>query len=74
MTPARMRCFSGEPLSELIAGAWIGRQHDLSDTAIRQRANANGWTSDLSGPVRSRVREGVRANLLGGVTPSEAAI
>jgi hypothetical protein len=64
---------------ELIARAWIGRQHGLSDTAIRNRAKAKGWTRDLSGAVRSRVRassvrEGVRANLLAGVTPSEAAI
>jgi hypothetical protein len=35
----------------------IGRQHSLSDTAIRKRAKANGWTRDLSGAVRSRVRE-----------------
>jgi len=38
----------------------------------------NGWTRDLSGALRSRVRESlvreVRANLLAGVTPSEAAI
>jgi hypothetical protein len=57
----------------------LPRQHGLSDTAIRKRAKANGWTPDLSGAVRSRVREslvreGVRANLLAGVTPSEAAI
>jgi hypothetical protein len=25
------------------------RQHGLSDTAIRKRAKANGWTRDLSG-------------------------
>jgi hypothetical protein len=35
----------------------IGRQHGLSDTAIRNRAKAKGWTRDLSGAVRSRVRE-----------------
>ena len=62
-----------------VARAWIGRQHSLSDTAIRKRAKANGWTGDLSGAVRSRireslVREGVRANLIAGVRPSEAAI
>jgi hypothetical protein len=49
--------------------AWIGRQHNLSDTAIRKRAKANAWTRALSGAVRSwvresLVREGVRANLL----------
>jgi hypothetical protein len=60
-------------------GAWIGRQRSLSGTAIRKRAKANGWTQDLSGAVRSRVRESlvreeVRANLLAGVTPSQAAI
>jgi hypothetical protein len=59
--------------SDLSPGRWIGRQHSLSDTAIRKRAKANGWTRDLSSAVRSRVREslgraGVRANLLGGVT------
>jgi hypothetical protein len=32
-----------------IARARIGRQHSLSDTAIRKRAKANGWTRDLSG-------------------------
>ena len=58
-----------------IARAWIGRQHSLSATAIRKRAKANGWTRGLSGAVRSRVRvslvrEGVRADLLAGVTPS----
>ena len=37
-----------------LARAWIGRQHSLSDTAIRKRAKANGWTRDLSGAVRSR--------------------
>jgi hypothetical protein len=56
----------------------IGRQHSLSDTAIRMLAKANGWTRDFSGAVPSRFREsfvceGVRANLLAGVTPSEAA-
>jgi hypothetical protein len=56
-----------------ITRAWIGRLHSLSDTAIRKRAKANGWTRDLSGAVRTRVREslvceGVRANLLAGVT------
>jgi hypothetical protein len=51
------------------------------DTAIRKRAKANGWTQDLSGAVRSRVRESlvreeVRANQseLMGVVPLEAAI
>jgi hypothetical protein len=32
----------------------MGRQHSLSDTAIRK---ANGWTRDLSGAVRSRLRK-----------------
>jgi hypothetical protein len=48
-----------------IARAWIGRQHSLSDTAIRKRAKANGWTRDLSGAVRTSERypgEQVRAN------------
>jgi hypothetical protein len=58
-----------------MARAWIGRQHSLSDMAIRKRAKANGWTRDpgaLRSPVcESLVREGVRANLLAGVTPSE---
>lgn len=60
----------------------IARQHaPLSDTAIRKRAKALGWTRDLSGAVRTRVRESlvreeVRANQseLMGVVPSEAAI
>jgi hypothetical protein len=56
-----------------IARAWIGRQYSLSDTAIRKRAKANGWTRDLSGAVRSRVRKfgsrGVRANELAGPRP-----
>ena len=59
----------------------LGRQHSVSDTAIRKRAKALGWTRDLSGAVRtlvreSLVREEVRANQseLTGVVPSEAAI
>ena len=59
----------------------LGRQHSVSDTAIRKRAKALGWTRDLSGAVRTRVRESlvreeVRANQseLMGVVPSEAAI
>ena len=81
--PARVReaiktCPTPRRRSDIARG-WIGRQHSLSDTAIRKRAKANGCTRDLSGAVRSRVREslvreGVRANLLAGVTPSEAAI
>ena len=47
----------------------LARQHKLSDTAIHKRAKAKGWTRDLSGAVRTRVREslvceGVRANLI----------
>ena len=45
--------------------AWIGRQHSLSDTAIRKRAKANGWTRDLSGAVRSHVRESSKVWLAG---------
>lgn len=57
----------------------LARQHKLSDTAIHKRAKAKGWTRDLSGAVRNRVRdslvcEGVRANLVAGGKPSEAAI
>jgi hypothetical protein len=69
-----MRCFSGEPLSELIARAWIGCQHGLSDTAIRKRARRTG------GPGTSRARcEAGRARKfahceLAGIVPSEAAI
>lgn len=45
----------------------LGRQHTVSDTAIRKHAKKEGWTRDLSGAVRARVRdrlvrEGVRAN------------
>jgi hypothetical protein len=43
-----------------MARAWIGRQHSLSDMAIRKRAKANGWTRDLSGAVRSRFAKVVR--------------
>jgi hypothetical protein len=35
----------------------LARQHKLSDTAIHKRAKAKGWTRDLSGAVRTRVRE-----------------
>lgn len=59
----------------------IARQHDISDTAIRNHAKAGGWTRDLAGAVRNRVREslvreGVRANQCEqmGVVPSDAAI
>jgi hypothetical protein len=56
----------------------LARQHKLSDTAIHKRAKAKGWTRDLSGAVRTRVREGlvceVRANLIAGGKPSDAAI
>ena len=54
-----------------IARAWIGRQHSLSDTAIRKRAKANGWTRNLSGAVRTSERypgEQVRANPLANQT------
>ena len=57
----------------------IARQRGRSDTAIHKRAKAKGWTRDLSGAVRTRVREslvceGVRANLVVGGKPSDAAI
>jgi hypothetical protein len=56
----------------------LARQHKLSDTAIHKRAKAKGWTRDLSGAVRTRVRENlvceVRANLIAGGKPSDAAI
>jgi hypothetical protein len=60
-------------------GAWIGRQHSLSDRAIRKRAKANGVDP---GPLGRRAEpglgkvcdEGVRANLIAGVAPSGAAI
>jgi hypothetical protein len=57
----------------------LARQHKLSDTAIHKRAKAKGWTRDLSGAVRTRVREslvceGVRANLIAGSKPSDADI
>jgi hypothetical protein len=71
---ARARGGQGRPAPRLEGGltyrpgAWIGRERSLSDTAIRKRAKANGWTRDLPGAVRSRVREGVRANLLAGGT------
>jgi hypothetical protein len=50
-----------------------------TQTRPSQAREANGWTRDLSGAGRSWVREslicgGVRANLLAGVTPSEAVI
>jgi hypothetical protein len=38
--------------------------------AIRKRAKANGWTRDLSGAVRSRVREEVGVCELAGIAPS----
>lgn len=57
----------------------IARQHGRSEGWVRKLAKANGWTRDLSGAVRNRVREslvrGVRANqceLMG--APSDAAI
>jgi hypothetical protein len=57
----------------------LARQHKLSDTAIHKRAKAKGWTRDLSGAVRTRVREslvceGVRANLIAWSKPSDADI
>ena len=56
----------------------LARQHKLSDTAIHKRAKAKGWTRDLSGAVRTRVRESlvyeVRANLIAGSKPSNADI
>lgn len=58
----------------------LGRQHGVSDTAIRKQRDKGGWSKDLSPRVRHRVREslvreGVRANRseLTGV-PSDAAI
>lgn len=59
----------------------IARQHGRSETWVRKLAKAMGWTHDLAGAVRHRVREslvrdGVRANQceLMGVVPSDAAI
>ena len=59
--PARVReaikaCPTPRRRSDIARG-WIGRQHSPSDTAIRKRAKANGWTRDLSGAVPSRVRK-----------------
>jgi hypothetical protein len=62
-TPTRARAREAESRSVpgleggLTYRPGIGRQHSLSDTAIRKRAKANGWTPDLSGAVRCRVRE-----------------
>jgi hypothetical protein len=59
----------------------IARRHGRSEGWVRKLAKAMGWTRDLSGAVRNRVREslvreGVRANQceLMGVVPSDAAI
>ena len=35
----------------------IGSQYGVSDTAIRKRAKAAGWTRDLASKVRNAVRE-----------------
>ena len=34
----------------------IARQHDISDTAIRKKAKAEGWERDLSDKVRQQAR------------------
>jgi hypothetical protein len=59
----------------------IGRQHGRSESWVRKLAKREGWTRDLAGAVRHRVREslvreGVRANQCEqmGVEPSDAAI
>lgn len=35
----------------------IGREHDVSDTAIRKRAKADGWVRDLGEKVKERTRD-----------------
>ncbi|WP_244936533.1 hypothetical protein [Methylobacterium currus] len=35
----------------------IAKQHDVSDTAIRKRAKAEGWTRALADKVRDAIRE-----------------
>jgi hypothetical protein len=57
----------------------IGRQHGRSESWVRKLAKRNGWTRDLAGAVRNRVREslvreGSRQSELMGVKPSDAAI
>ena len=81
--PARVRARRSRPAPCLEGGLTyrpgLDRgQHSLSDTAIRKREGERvdpGPLAPRAEPVReSLVREGVRANLLAGVTPSEAAI
>lgn len=57
----------------------IGRQHGRSESWVRKLAKRNGWTRDLAGAVRHRVREslvreGSRQSELIGIKPSDAAI
>jgi hypothetical protein len=44
--PTRACAREGQPAS---SASRSSRQHGLSDTDIRKRAKANGWTRDLSG-------------------------
>lgn len=46
----------------------IGRQHGVSDTAIRKKAKEKGWTRDLS----DKVREAVRIKTVRGLVRGEA--
>lgn len=57
----------------------IGRQHGRSESWVRKLAKRKGWTRDLAGAVRNRVREslvreGSRVSELIGIKPSDAAI
>lgn len=40
-----------------VSNVQIGKDHDVSETAIRKRAKKFGWEKDLSHKVRERVRE-----------------
>jgi hypothetical protein len=51
--PTRACAREGQPAS---SASRSSRQHGLSDTDIRKRAKANGWTRDLSGAGAARRR------------------
>ncbi len=79
MTPTDWDAIERDYRAGQISIRGLARQHGVSDTAIRNRAKAKGWTQDLSAAVRTRVREelvreGVRGCELAGIMPSDAAI